>query len=369
MTIDFECLIIEKMGDLYQKTGQRGLKGVELRQAPSDNWGWWTAPDEEYWRVLLEQGEIAFETVPPADSQEVFQTLGIESGLTSVERGDTATRSSAPDAEDHWQAAQGALERGDLFTLRASGANRGGMLVDWNGLKGFVPASHLNQIPWHQDPERRASELANRIGASLTVRLIEVDPEQRQLVFSERAATQGGPSSPNLLQQLKPGDTCPGRVTNLTTFGAFVDLGGVEGLVHISELSWERIRHPGDVLSAGQDVEVFVLGVNPDEERIALSLKRLRPDPWNDAGARYQPGQVVEGTVTNVVSFGAFVRIEEGLEGLIHISELAEGSFLHPRNVVREGDTVQVRVLNIDPANHRMGLSLRQAPNDEVEIS
>jgi small subunit ribosomal protein S1 len=317
----------------------------------------------------LEQGEIAFETIPPADSQEVFHTLGIESEIAPAARDDSLAETAGPEAADHWQAAQDALERGDLFTLRASGANRGGILVDWNGLKGFVPASHLNQIPWHKDPEHRASELASRIGELLTVRLIEVDPEQRQLVFSERAATQDSPSSSNLLHQLKAGDTCSGRVTNLTTFGAFVDLGGVEGLVHISELSWERIRHPGDVLTAGQDVEVLVLGVNPDEERIALSLKRLRPDPWNDAESRYQPGQVVEGTVTNVVSFGAFVRIEEGLEGLIHISELAEGSFLHPRNVVREGDTVQVRVLNIDPANHRMGLSLRQALSDKVGTS
>jgi small subunit ribosomal protein S1 len=149
-------------------------------------------------------------------------------------------------------------------------------------------------------------------------------------------------------------------VTNLTTFGAFVDLGGVEGLIHISELSWDRVRHPNDVLHPGQEIQVHVLGVNPGEKRIALSLKRLRPDPWLDVAQRYQVGSVVEGIVTNVVSFGAFVRVEEGLEGLIHISELAEGNFLHPRNVVHEGDRVRVRVLRVDSANHRLGLSLRQ---------
>lgn len=163
-----------------------------------------------------------------------------------------------------------------------------------------------------------------------------------------------------MLKGLRPGDVCPGVVTNLTSFGAFVDLGGIEGLIHISELSWDRVRDPGDVLQPGQEVEVYVLGVNPDERRIALSLKRMRPNPWLEVETRYQVGQVLEGAVTNVVSFGAFVRIEEGVEGLIHISELAEGSFLHPRNVVHEGDIVRVRVLNIDSAKQRLGLSLRQ---------
>jgi small subunit ribosomal protein S1 len=204
------------------------------------------------------------------------------------------------------------------------------------------------------------SELAQYIGAPVTVRLIEVDPEQKRLVFSERAAMPGSRPPAVVLDSLHPGTICHGVVTNLTSFGAFVDLGGVEGLIHVSELSWDRVRHPGDVLQPGQEVKVHVLGVNPEEGRIALSLKRLRPNPWTQVQSRYRAGQVVEGTVTNVVSFGAFVRIEEGLEGLVHISELAEGSFLHPRNVVREGDIVRVRVLNVDPANQRMGLSLRQ---------
>jgi small subunit ribosomal protein S1 len=163
-----------------------------------------------------------------------------------------------------------------------------------------------------------------------------------------------------ILKSLRPGDTCQGVVTNLTAFGAFVDLGGVEGLVHISELSWDRVSKPGDVLMPGQEVEVYVLGVNPDKGRIALSLKRLSPNPWLGVEERYQVGQLLKGTVTNVVSFGAFVRLEEGVEGLIHISELAEGSLLHPRNIVHEGDVVRVLVLKVDQANQRLGLSLRQ---------
>jgi small subunit ribosomal protein S1 len=307
----------------------------------------------------MEQGEIAAGAVPPADPHEIFGSLGVDPGLGSSEAR-TAPEGDISAQEDRWQIAETALERGELFKLKASGANRGGLLVQWNGLQGFVPASHLKEMPGHLGHRDRASVLTSRIGESLTVRLIEVDPLQRQLVFSERAATQhlGSPSA--ILHSLQPGDVCQGVVTNLTTFGAFVDLGGVEGLLHISEISWERVRHPGDVLGAGQDIEVQVLGVNPEEGRIALSLKRLRPDPWTEVEARYRVGQLVEGRVTNVVSFGAFVRLEEGLEGLIHISELAEGSFMHPRNVVREGDVIQARVLNIDTENHRMGLSLRQ---------
>lgn len=334
---------------------------LDSQQAPADELDWWASPDEDYWRVLLEQGQIASETVAPAEPHEVFSTLGIEPERDSPNSGSTLERDSASGQADKWEVAQRALEREELFCLRASGANRGGLLVSWNGLQGFVPASHLREMPRNLDPEERASELAGRIGESVTVRLIEVDPQQGQLVFSERAATQPSPPSTDILRTLKPGDTCRGTVTNLTTFGAFVDLGGIEGLIHVSELSWERVRHPSDVLEPGQEVEVYVLGVNPGEERVALSLKRLRPDPWIEARSRYQVGQLIEGTVTNVVNFGAFVRIEDGLEGLIHISELAEGNFLHPRNVVREGDVVQVRVLNIDPAKHRMGLSLRQA--------
>jgi len=322
--------------------------------------GWWTSVDEGYWQALLEQGEIAPEFVQPTDPPSEFHNLRAE-----LPR---ATRAGEPEVEDGsiaagyhgWQDAQQALECGQLFQLTVSGANRGGLLVDWNGLQGFVPASHLKEMPRSHEPRERMLELTQYVGSVIGVRLIEVDPQQNRLVFSERASASDL-SPVAVLNRLCPGDVCQGTVTNLTAFGAFVDLGGVEGLVHISELSWDRVRNPGDVLQPGQQVDVHVLGVNPDEGRVALSLKRLRPNPWLDIESRYQGGQVIEGVVTNVVSFGAFVRVEEGVEGLVHISELAEGSFLHPRNVVREGDAVRVKVLNVDAANQRLGLSLRQA--------
>lgn len=339
-------------------------KAVDPRQASWGDREWWTSIDEGYWQALLTQGEIAPEAVPPAELHEVFRILDVESQASSSQELSAKERPEvvlafAPGAEDGWKVAQHALDQGEVFCLRVAGVNRGGLLVDWNGVQGFVPASHLKEMPRRQSPNERVEELTRYIGESITVRLIEVDPRQNRLVFSERA-TLAHLSPAMILDSLRPGSVCRGIVTNLTSFGAFVDLGGIEGLIHISEISWDRVHNAGDILQPGQQVEVYVLGVNPDEGRIALSLKRMRPNPWMGIGSRYQVGQFLEGMVTNVVSFGAFVRLEEGVEGLIHISELAEGSFLHPRNVVREGDVVRVRVLNIDPANQRLGLSLRQ---------
>ena len=161
----------------------------------------------------------------------------------------------------------------------------------------------------------------------------------------------------SLLDRLKAGDVCWGRVTNLCAFGAFVDLGGMGGLIHISELSWGRVSHPADMLHSGQEVKVYVLNVDPGRGRIGLSIKRLGSDPWETVDSKFTVGQVVEGTVTNVVNFGAFVRLEEGLEGLIHISELS-GPDSPMHWPINEGDSVQVCIMSIDKSRHRMGLSL-----------
>jgi small subunit ribosomal protein S1 len=341
------------------------MEGKEGSGQPSvEDSLWWTTPDEEYWQALLEQGRIAPENSHSSSPQEFFfpQTSGSQgypSGLHTCSDENGQTHS-----DDEWQLARRAFDQGETFRLSVSGVNRGGLLVQWNGLQGFVPASQLVEIPQDRDPQGRMSALAQRIGDALTLRLIEVDEGLNRLVFSERTAGSGSETPDAILGSLSPGEVCRGTVTNLTAFGGFVDLGGVEGLIHISEISWDRVRHPSDVLRPGQEVDVHVLTVQPEERRVALSLKRLRPNPWTRVEARYQVGQVIEGTVTNVVSFGAFVRVEEGLEGLIHVSELAEGSFLHPRNVVREGDEVRVRVLNVDTANRRLGLSLRQVHDD-----
>lgn len=179
------------------------------------------------------------------------------------------------------------------------------------------------------------------------------EPPARDAERREAAA-----ASP-LLGRLHAGDVCDGTITNLTAFGAFVDVGGFEGLVHVSEISWSRVSHPRDALRVGDSVRAYVIGVSPDEGRLALSLKRCKPNPWETLDARYHIGQIVRGTVTNVVDFGAFVKVESDLEGMIHVSELADGHFLHPRNILREGMTVDARVIGVDGKQRRLALSLR----------
>jgi len=307
-------------------------------------------PDEEYWKALLRDGEYG--RAVPTDPH-IYLREGGEHDLTRVSVEPTV-------AEYQWRDAQEAMEQGKELELPVVGCNRGGVLVGWGDLRGFVPASHLVNLSPHSNEDERQDELRRLIGSRLRLKIIELDQEQRRLILSERAACIDESSRQELLNALCPGDICQGHVTNLCSFGAFVDLGGLEGLVHVSELSWGRVEHPSDAFEPGQPVEVYVLNIDRERGRVGLSIKRLQPDPWQSVEERYQVGQVVEGVITHVVDFGAFARVEEGLEGLIHISELAEGNFLHPHDVVREGDVVTARVLNIDSERRRMGLSLRR---------
>ena len=341
----------------------------------------WEEPlEEEYWLSLLQQGEHATtdypspargslgqETeVPEAADEETLPDSDLE--MEGVEPSPSHVPDEAPQAVvPSWELAQACQREGKVLTLPVVGHNRGGLLVDWNGWQGFVPASQLVAFPTHLEEEDRRQELAGRMGQQLDLKIIELDQERNRLIFSEKATVPQEDQIEHLMNEICDGDIRQGYVTNLCSFGAFVDLGGIEGLIHISELSWGRVAPPADVLYTGQEVEVYVLNVDRERQRIGLSLKRLQPDPWSSVEERYVEGQLVQGVITNVVSFGAFTRIEEGLEGLIHVSELTEGDFTNPRSVVREGDTVTVRIVNIDSANHRLGLSLRQV-NSKADL-
>lgn len=343
-----------------------------MTQDERDDSRLWEEPlEEEYWLALLQQEEHAI-GVSPLSAGDF---LGPETEVGSLSDRETPPGNDpemrdAPSVETlllatpTWELAEACLCDGQVLTLPVVGYNRGGLLIDWNGWQGFVPASQLFTLPAHLEGPDRMNELASRVGEKLELKIIELDQERNRLIFSEKAAVPQEDLIERLLNDICAGDIRRGRVTNLCSFGVFVDLGGVEGLIHISELSWGRVAHPSDVLHVSQEIETYVLNVNREQKRIGLSLKRLQPDPWSAVEERYTEGQLVQGIVTNVVSFGAFVRVEEGLEGLIHVSELAEGDFMHPRNVVKEGSTVTVRILNIDSANHRLGLSLRRASGE-----
>lgn len=307
--------------------------------------------DDGYWEALLTYGEIVTHDAPPPWINNAASNGRDDCGRTDAEL-------SAE--EQDWLRAEQLIADQSPCCLVVTGFNRGGLLVSVGCLSGFVPGSHLLDFPVNLDYEEREAVLARRIGEKLKLQVIEIDRQRSRLVLSERVACVQERSE-GIFARLRVGDVVRGKVSNLRRFGAFVDLGGYEGLLHISELSWGRVNDPGDVVQVGQEIQVYVLDVNYEERKIQLSLKHLQSDPWQGVSERYTVGDLVWGEVTNVVNFGAFTRLEDGVEGLIHISELAEGTFLHPRNVVSEGQQVRVRVLAVEPANRRIGLSLRQA--------
>ena len=241
-----------------------------------------------------------------------------------------------------------------------AGFNKGGLIVRLGKLRGFVPASQLSrkhQGKQQQQPEERWARL---VGAPIRVKIIEINRSRKRLILSERAALRQWREAQKgkLLQELREGEVRRGEVSSLSEFGAFVDLGGADGLVHLSELSWNRSVKPRDILEVGQEVEVYILGVNQEKKRIALSLKRLEPEPWSTVESRYYVGQLVEGTITRLTNFGAFALVNDEIEGLIHISELSDRRINHPQEVVQEGEQHVMRIIRIDPKRRRMGLSL-----------
>lgn len=315
-------------------------------------------PDEDYWAALLHEGEFSATAYTNHDIED-HRVFSNGNGADHLSHSNGYSNGHHISSLQDWHEIAAVMQRDEVIELTVISYNRGGLLVEWKTINGFVPASQLLNHAPNGSAVNRQNALAALVGQQLRLRVIELNEEQNRLILSERAARVAPGERANILTRLKPGDTITGFITNLTDFGAFVDLGGLEGLIHISELSWGRVGHPADLLKRGQEVRVYVLDVDRGAGRIALSMKRLSPDPWATVEKRYAIGQIVEGTITNVVDFGAFACIEEGLEGLIHVSEMAEGHFLHPRNVVSEGEHIRARVLSIDAESRRLGLTLR----------
>ena len=309
--------------------------------------------DDGFWSALLNQDEVNH------SQPEIAEEYRDEWEPTEPPEDESNWPKSSVPPQKPWKTAQTLFDNDESIELTVSGHNKGGLLVNWNGLQGFVPASQLLNFPQFHLESERLQALSKWHDKKLLLKIIELNPSSNRLIFSERAALVNIDQKEEMLHQVEVDQVLQGEVTNLTNFGAFVDLGGIEGLIHISELSWSRVTHPAQIVSPGQSVQVKVIQIDEDEERIALSLKRLKKNPWQDVASRYFVGQFVRGPVSNVVNFGAFVRLEDELEGLIHISELAEGSFLHPRDVVRKGDVVIARVIHVDGKGKRLALSLR----------
>ncbi len=272
--------------------------------------------------------------------------------------------------EKSWRKLQEIYEANEVIEAEVTNYNKGGLLVNLDGVRGFVPASQVSEIRGGDDASKQA-DMARLIGTTLPLKVIEINRHRNRLILSERQALQERRDvmKERLIEELKEGEIRRGRVSSICDFGAFVDIGGADGLVHLSELSWSRVRHPGEVLKIGQEVDVYVLGINAQDKKIALSIKRTQAEPWSRVAAKYEVGQLVRGTVTQLANFGAFARIEDGVEGLIHVSELTDERITHPKQVVREGQDLILRIIRIDPQRRRMGLSLRRAldtPDEEL---
>src|SRR5687767_3705798 len=273
--------------------------------------------------------------------------------------------------EKSWRRLQELHEANEVIEAEVTNYNKGGLLVNLDGVRGFVPASQVTEIRGGDEASKQA-DMARLIGSSLPLKVIEINRHRNRLILSERQAVQERRDvmKERLIDELSEGEVRKGRVSSICDFGAFVDIGGADGLVHLSELSWSRVRHPSEVLRVGQEVDVYVLGINAQEKKIALSIKRTQAEPWSRVAAAYEVGQLVRGTVTQLANFGAFARIEDGIEGLIHVSELVDDRVSHPKQVVSEGDDLLLRIIRIDPQRRRMGLSLRRAldtPDSELE--
>ncbi len=312
--------------------------------------------DEAWWTALLAEEE----KLNHNGSIEVLRPEEIP------DQGGPIAKRLIKSSEIDWEMVSDLFETDQVITLEITGFNRGGLLVAGSGLHGFVPISHLLEINCLTDEAEKENILANYVGRSVAFKVIECDPERGRVVFSERAALAETGKRNLLFSEIFPGKRVCGMVTNITEFGVFVDLGGVEGLIHVSELSWGRVRHPTEVVKVGETVQAFVIQVDQERSRIALSLKRLIPNPWETAEERYKPGQVVNAVITSIVPFGAFARLEQGLDGLIHSSEIVEADIQADTDEgLYEGQKVQVRILNVNAARQRLGLSLNLTVDDK----
>ena len=263
-------------------------------------------------------------------------------------------------AESVWLKAQDKQVSGELMEAEVREQNKGGLIVNILGLRGFLPTSQVSRS--------YSASLQELVGQRIGVKILEVNRKRNRLIVSQKAAfdEDRARQRTELFDRLKVGDDVRGKVSGLTSYGAFVNLGAADGLIHISELSWDRVANVGDVLQVSQEVDVRVIKLDPETSRISLSLRQLGVDPWDHIEKRYPPGAIIEGEVTKTKKYGAFLQIGDGIEGLLHISELAWEHVEHTEDVVQVGQTLQVRVLQADRARRRISLSLKQAEEPQT---
>ena len=304
--------------------------------------------DEGWWESVLAEER---QHTPPRPSQG-----GMKPKALPPSSAEAAPVVETPQPD--WDMLKELYAKDRIITMKVIGHTRGGLLVESDRLSGFIPFSHLIELAGREHETDRDLSLETYVGKTLSVKVIECVPEDGRVVFSERAALAEPGKRAELFHNLQQGSQVQGVVTNITDFGVFVDLGGVEGLIHISELSWGRVSHPNQIVQLGEAIGVQVLDISPERCRVALSLKRLASNPWERAATDFPVGTIHNAVITSVLSYGAFARIEAGVEGLIHGSEMVLEPNQSPREILSEGQELQVRILHLDAAHQRMGLSL-----------
>jgi len=304
--------------------------------------------DEGWWESVLAEER---QHTPPRPAQGLMKPKLVSHSKTEAV---PVAESLPPD----WDMLKDLYAKDRIIAMKVTGHNRGGLLVENDGISGFIPFSHLIELAGREHETDRDLSLESYVGKILNVKVIECVPEDGRVVFSERAALAEPGKRAELFDNLQQGSRVTGVVTNITDFGVFVDLGGVEGLIHISELSWGRVSHPNHIVKLSEEINVQVLDISAERCRVALSLKRLTPNPWEHAATEFPIGTIHNAVITSVMSYGAFARIEAGVEGLIHGSEMVLGPNQTPRDILSEGQSLQVRILHLDAGHQRMGLSL-----------
>lgn len=345
----------------------------------------------------LERGDIVTGTVLSVDSQGLIVGVGTHDGFVSrrdIERlqltpenyligqdvdvtivrleddeGNLVLSVAQARQNEDWRQAEDLQEKDEVWQGEIADANRGGLIVLFGNLRGFIPASHVSDLPRGLNEDERQIHLQRLVGQTLNLKMLEVNRKRRRLVLSQRDAERGNRDArkKHLMDELQEGEVRKGVVSGLRDFGAFIDLGGADGLVHISELAWHRVKHPSDVLAIGQEVEVYVLRLDPEGKRIGLSLKRLQPNPWSMVDDMYHVGQLVEGTVSRTAQFGAFVQMKPGIEALLHVSQISDETIEDASLAIRTGETLLMRIISIESEKQRLGLSLKAVTSEEQE--
>jgi len=287
---------------------------------------------------------------------------------TEDEEGNMIVSATKAKQNEDWLRAEEMMANEEIYTGVVADANRGGLIVPFGELRGFVPASHVVDLARGLNEDERKDNLSSLVGQTISVKIIEVNRRRRRLVLSQREAQREmrDARKDNLLETLQEGEVRRGVVSGLRDFGAFVDLGGADGLIHISELAWHRVKHPRELLNVGDEVEVYVLRLDHEGRRIGLSLKRLQPNPWTQVDDLYHVGQVVEGTISRVTQFGAFVSLEPGIEALLHASQISDPPPADPTLLLHEGQVIQARVISIESHRQRLGLTIRDMDNGDL---